>query len=242
LVLLAALVMIVANVGALVGAWRNRSAPVGGTLELTERELTLPPLVADSTVLALEMRWGMAAGDSPAEEEWAWLTAAKLQQLGFDCRLPATDPHARAHYMSMCLRPVFVVLECRGDAASPPAHSGLPPSRLRVVDAGTDPVRLRQQHPDASRQAIARGLVALRFETVNPVDRKPLPEPRVRGRIVELLPGTVFMPKPHSDLLLPLRRPPSTSGAEPSQSPRYAVTVCWGAHYEPWVRSVRLLP
>lgn len=58
----------------------------------------------------------------------------------------------------------------------------------------------------------------------------------------ELLPRTLFVPRPYSGLLQKLRHPPDDDDRQETRPPRFTATVCWGADYEPWVSSVRLLP
>jgi hypothetical protein len=52
----------------------------------------------------------------------------------------------------------------------------------------------------------------------------------------------VFVPRPQNRALHALRRIGSDQpDASPPKEPRFAVRVCWGANYEPWVADARLL-
>lgn len=242
LVVLAASVLLGANLGAVVSAWRNRNHAAGGTVELTERELHLPPLIGDSTALLLDLHWEMAGADRPGNEGAGWLTVPKLQELGFDCTLPTTNAHARAHYSAMGLVPVQVVLEYEGEAWRRVDPQRKVRSHLFAIDAGQDPRRLREKYADPARFILARGLVRLVFETHDRPGGEALAEPRLRGRIVELLPSTVFVPPPYCETLQKLRRPLTTDRPEADPAPRFALTLSWGTRQEPWVSGVRLLP
>jgi len=237
----AAVLIVAANLGAVLSGWRNRSATPGGTVELTERELTLPTFFEDSTVLLLDLEWAAFPSDPPDERAAGWLTSAKLEELGFDCREPITSPHAPDHYGAMLPRSVYVVLEFEGDAGKEMGRQRALRTHLFAVDAGRDPAVLRAKHPQASRHVIARALVRPWVRTLDPISQEPLAVPRLSARIQELQPGLIFVPRPYSTVLEGLRHRPTAGQNGPHTPPRYAVTVSWGAHHEPWVRSVRLL-
>jgi len=238
----AALVVLAANLGAVVSGLRNRSEDRGGTIELTERELRLPQLMGESTVMLLGLQWAAQGNESWDRGAPVWLTAAKLEELGFDCREPATAPGARDYYNSMAPRTVYLVLEFEGQAWQEASRHRKPRTHLYAVDAGSDSSALRQRYPDSSRHAVARAVIRPLLQTHNPVDDRPLAEPRLTGWIQELLPGQIFVPRPHSTVLQGLRRPGGQEGGDADSPPRYAVTVSWGTRCEPWIRSVRLLP
>ena len=100
----AGVVLLSSNAWVLVSVGRNRGAAPGGTVELTERELGLPFRIGDSTALALELRWTVFSSDPDHDRSPDWLDAAKLAELGFDCRVPLTNPQAREHYRSQPAR------------------------------------------------------------------------------------------------------------------------------------------
>jgi hypothetical protein len=59
--------------------------------------------------------------------------------------------------------------------------------------------------------------------------------------VLTLLPGQIFVPRPHSRLLRQFQSHDLSGQGEPEREPRFAVTVSWGSNYEPWVAAVRLL-
>jgi len=242
LVLAAAVVELVANAWVVVSTLRNRGDTPGGNVELTERELRLLPISDDSTAVFLELRWEVASNEPEDDGAPAWLNAVKLEELGFDCRVPVDSPHAQDHYHSVPSALLFVVLEFEGDAWK--KSGGSRPSRLFVVDVGRDARRLRTQYPDTARHLISRGVVRPFLKNRSRRENRPLPQPRLSARIESVLPQLIFVPSSHSSVLQGLRHRPDSprEKGEAAPPPRYSVTVSWGAHYEPWVRSVRLLP
>ena len=241
MLLAAALVVLTANLAVLVKGLRNRGDAPGGTVELTDRELRLPPMSGDSTAILLSLQWEALSTDPREGRAPEWLDAVKLEELGFDCRAPATNSHAREHYSAMLPLLRYVVLEYKREADARTARDQRPRSNLVAVDAGKDPLRLRQKYADLARYVITRGLVRPRVSDRSPQEAKPPPTPRLRGWIVELVPSTVFVPQPHSRKLQGLRQRGGRTQEDAAAPPRFAVTVSWGTAYEPWVRGVRLL-
>ncbi len=241
LVLAAVVVVIVASMWVLVGTRRNQSEATGGTLELTERELRLPSLMGESTVLALELDWAVGfpvEGNHPFPR---WLTAEKLAELGFDCHVPVTSPDARDHYRSQPHRLVYLVLEFEGEGWKEVGpDSARRRTHLFVIDAGCDPRQLREQHPDTDRCIITRGIVRILWQDRDFESQTLLARPRLHGSILMVQPSQVFVPKPHSAMLQGLRGRGERTEAE--AEPRFAVRVSWGRNYEPWIENVRRLP
>jgi hypothetical protein len=239
--------VLVSNAWVVVSAKRNQREASGGVLELTERELGLPPMMGDSTAVSLDLGWDTYSSTRDHRGPPDWLTADKLAELGIDCRLPLTSANARHHYSTQAPVPAFLVLEYEGEAWKAATNAAaLKPdtasrTRLFVVDAARDPERLRQKYPDRGRWAIARGVVRPFFQDRNLRDGTPLPAPRLGGWI-EVIPGQVFVPHPHSGVLQTLRGRDDQAERATDAEPRFAVTVAWGARAEPWVRAVRLLP
>ncbi len=242
LLLLAAVALVLlANARALIAAWQNRREPRGGTVELTERELRLEPMPGESTVTLLRIEWD-ALTDTPRDQRQPrWLDERKLTELGFDCSLSATNPTAGRHYGSLPAKPVFLVLEYEGEAWREARPQGKTTTRLFVVDAGLDVSRLRERYADRTRHILVRGLVRPFLQEREGPDERRLAEPRIRGWVQGLLPDQVFVPRPHNRVLR-LFQSHEVSGREESEhEPRYAVTVSWGANYEPWVTAIRPL-
>jgi hypothetical protein len=240
LVLAAAAVVLVANAWVIVSAWRNRGETPGGTVELTERELRLQPVSQDSTAVLLELRWKVSSNEPDDDGAPAWLNAAKLQELGFNCSLPVESPHAADHYNTMSPALLYVVLEFDDEAERKAGRSQT--SRLWVVDVGRDARQLRSKYPDPARHLIGRGVVQPFLKNRSGRENRLLPQPRLSARVHSVLPQFIFLPAPQSGVLQGLRRRPGSPREQDDREPRYAVTVSWGTRYEPWVRSIRLLP
>ncbi len=240
LILAAAGVVLAANAWALFSAARNRRDAPGGTVDLSERELSLPRESGESTALFLEIEWG-AAGASPERGgSPPWLDAVKLAELGFDCQAAPANPRAIERDRSRPSRPAFLVLDCRGGGWQPGRSDRAGNTRLLAVDAGLDPRLLRKKYTDPARYIIARGLVRAAFREKDDSPGTSVPQPRWQGWITELLPGQIFVPRPHSAALAGLPRRPGRDRAETNQEPRYTVTVSWGQHYEPWIIGMRM--
>lgn len=242
LLLAAAAVVLASNAWVLIWAKRNQTDARGGTVELTERELRLPPMIGDSTALLLELKWDVSASTPEEEGLPDWMTATKLAELGFDCALPVASPEARDHYSSLSSALVYLVLEYEGEAWKSARPDRRSKTRLFVVDAGRNALRLREKYPDAARHIITRGVVRPFLQQPGPRDGTPDAQPRLRGRIETVLPHQIFVPQPYNKVLQSLRRRDDRSQEPADKEPHYAVAVSWGAVYEPWVREVRLLP
>jgi hypothetical protein len=241
LVLTAAVVVLASNAWVLTAAWRNRSGPSGGTVELTERELRLVQVPWESTATLLELSWDVLSDVPQDRGPPTWLDAAKLAELGFDCTVPLDSPNAKEHYASMPPAVVFLVLEYEGQAWRQARRDRKLRTRLFVVDAGRDAGGLRDRYPDTKSHVITRGVVRLSYQEHGIPEGTPLVTPRLQGRIDTVLPSEIFVPRPHNWLLEGLRHhgPPAPEPAE--GEPRFAVTVSWGSNYEPWVGGVRRL-
>ena len=242
LLMFAAGLILFANVWGVLQTRRNRNEPRRGMLELTERELHLEPIGVDSTATMLRINWSVLRSGNEEYGAAAWIDAAKLQELGFDCALPLSSPSARSHYSSLPSRPVFLALEYEGDAWQNASTKAKEKTRLFVVDAALDAPRLHERYQDPQRFIICRGLVRLGFRDRDMQDGAALSTPRLEGWIEGLRPDSVFVPLPQNRVLRGL----SSEGSEgPGNSvprePRFAARVCWGANYEPWVEAVRLL-
>lgn len=242
LIMAAAAVILVSNGWGLWQARRNRQEPAGGRLEMTERELRLAPVVMESTVTLLRLNWRVLTS---GKEEWdppVWMDAAKLADLGFDCAVPVDSPGARRHYSSMPARRVFLALEYNGESAQKASHQTAGKTRLFVVDADQDANRLRARYPDREHYAICPGAVRIVFRHRDSSNDSAHDTPRIEGRIDSLRPSEIFVPLPYSKILRELPRSDSENHDEPpAAQPRYAVRICWGANYQPWVEGVRLL-
>ncbi len=240
LVWMAAGVLLAANASVLVSVSAQRSSDLGGTIELTERELRLPERVGESTALFLTLDWDAISNPPGRRRAPVWLDAGKLAELGFDCDVPVTSSDARRHYRSQRTAMVYLVFEFEGES-----WKGAPPDRKRetrlfAVDAGRDPQAMRELYPDRARYLLIRGLVGIHLREHSAVDHTPLPEPRLHGWIVAVLPAQIFVSRPHNDVLEDLRALDGPSERpKVSSVPRFSATVSWGTRGEPRVERVR---
>jgi hypothetical protein len=243
---IAAIVVIATNAFALVGARNNRMGEPEAVLELTERELRLPPREADNTAMVLRLAWTDLQPRYPDEPVPSWFDAAKLASIGFDTSVPVTEENA-VHYRGMPSRSAYAVLENDGqawqryadglvgekekDTASRRPH-------LVLIDVGTDAGALRARYPDRRRTVIVPATVGLGLA----VPRTGAPF--LKGRVDVVYPPELNVPKdlrPVLDSLSPrtmsaLDR--QTGQVDPVGEPRYRVTVKWGRSLEPWIESV----
>jgi len=247
MILAAAGIVLVANASVVISVLWNRTETRGGTIELTERELRLPNASGESTAIFLELEWDVLSVSKDEDRVPRWLDSVKLTELGFDCHVPMTHPNVRAYYRSLVPKMVFVVLEYEGEAWKNASPDRRQITRLFAVDAGKDPYQLRKQYTDAGRYIITRGLVRVIFRDHSKPDGKPLPQPLIEGVIERVLPEQIFVPLPYCKTLESLRHHNGSpddrkeEDGKTEKEPRYAVTVSWGKHYEPWVVNIRQL-
>jgi hypothetical protein len=247
--ILAAALVLLTDVFVLVGVSVNRSATTE-EIELTERELPLQPAGEDNTGVSMRLSQigAIGFGWSPSAEKAGWFDQAKLAEIGFDVRMPLTDPAAEIRYRDVLPRDAFVVLEYGGPAweewvknaeeSTLRASPTLPPwnprdqSHLIAVDAGRDPDALRRKYPDLGKHLIVRAVLRLVYErTWDPNAHQMVPPKFLRGEIQTVAPDEIHVPLPEAATLsgLPADR----------RKPRYVVTLRYGTHYEPWVVKVR---
>jgi hypothetical protein len=257
-VLVAVAVLLLANGAILVNVARNRAGNPDAVVRLSQREVT-PAWTTEKgaePVLVLRLGWKMAPG--PGADP-TWFDRARLAALGvgglpedadstWSRRWPETNRQAYA--VLELAGPAWdrwkAQEQARQDsmqAARPPEArarhaadrpwvegSGATASRLMAVDIGPNPSVLRQQYPDRSRYLILPALY--RAEYVTPVrdtaDNQVEPG-RVEGRITQLLPGTLHVPRPLRDSLLGL------GAAAPDSTTRYEFTMKVGRRWEAWV-------
>jgi hypothetical protein len=156
--LIVASLVLLATIGALVGAaaW-NRSGDVQ-SLELTERELWLPWTgwrdESDEAEPNLRLRIHWQPRDDPQDAR-LWLTDAKLEAIGFSTGVPAGAPEAEEFYGRSLPRVAWVAFEFDG-----PAWRQMAPalamtmkgeelerqSRLVPIDAGPERAPLVDRH------------------------------------------------------------------------------------------------
>lgn len=232
----------------LLQAVRNRAGAPLFEIELTERELPLEIEGDVNTAAFLRLDWERSeARDFGARRDQAWITEAKLRELGLDPGPPESGEGAQRRFDVLPGREVFVVLEYRPGEMREAEGRPLPlASRLLPVDAGLDAGSLRSKYADPGRHLIARGVVRASLEREWQPETRTYRTGAVRGRVQLLSVSHVHVPLPHSRILAALN-PAATSAYRSTddartRGPRYAATLAYGRNFEPWVKSVRLLP
>jgi hypothetical protein len=247
--------VLIADAFVLVGVSINRSGTTE-EIELTERELSLQVAGEDNTGVSLRLNqigvshylW-LQLPDKPD-----WFDQAKLAEIGFDVRLPLTDPAAEIRYRDVLPRDAFAVLEyggprweewvkqaeessrrIAGPAGPSPARPAWDPrnqTHLVAVDAGREPAALRHKYPDPAKHLIVRAVVRLFYQkTWDPATHQLVPPKLLRGEIQAITPDEIHVPLPQAAALSGLRSDRRTA--------RYAVTLRYGTRYEPWVVKIR---
>jgi hypothetical protein len=244
-ILLAAALVLAADAVVLVKAARNRSGAPVEAIELTERELRLVRPQRESTALFLRLAWEPARERFEFEDGPGWFNQAKLEELGYDCRLPLTDSSAPEHYRAMPAKEAFAVLEYNEAAWGDGSEGRSLWSRLLVVDAGRDPALLRKKYPDTQRVLIVPSLVRLLYEAKwDPNIRRFAPGSYLRGAVVQMLVGEISVPPSQRRVLESLSQTTydyfATAAAQ-ARGPRYSVVLYYGKNFEPWIESSRLI-
>jgi len=246
--LAAAAIVLLANAFALIHAAVNRSGQPEAEITLTERELNYFPSADDSGV-TLNLRWVdlspsyYSSALNPKDlEARTLLNQAKLEALGFDCRVAPSDPKAATFYSRPNARNGFVALEYDGAAWQSwiewreriehvPVgqkraidYERVSGTRLAVIDAGPDAAALRAHYPERNRVLILPAVIRMALTPSAPAS----PPDRLRGYIQEI-PSEIHVPRPFSDRLREL----SEGG------PRaYRVRLRYGRLLEPWVTGI----
>jgi hypothetical protein len=242
-ILVAAALVLSADGFVLVKAALNRSGPPAAAVEVTERELRLVRPQHESTAIFLELAWEPRWQEFKFEDGPGWFGKAKLEELGYDCRLSPADPAARQHYGAIPAKQAFAVLEYDDAAWRDSAEDRSTRSRLLAIDAGTGFALLRRKYPDPSRYLIVPSLVMLRHEAKWDANaRRFAPGGYLRGAIVEMLVGQVSVPPSERRVLESLTEPTSDyfAGAEARfRGPRYSTVLYYGRNHEPWIGPCR---
>lgn len=239
----AAALVLLTDAFVLIGVSRNRSATTE-EIELTERELPLQAPGEDNTGVSLRLTHigAIGLGWQPSAEKAGWFDQAKLAEIGFDVRVPLTDPAAEIRYRDVLPRDAFVVLEYGGPAweewvqqqAEVPTWNPRNQTHLIAIDAGRDPIALRRKYPDPAKYLVVRTVVSLVYQTTWDANKhQRIPPKFLHGEIQTIAPNEIHVPLPEAGALsgLPVDR----------RTPRYAVTLRYGTHYEPWVVKIRRL-
>lgn len=244
-ILLAAALVLAADALVLVKAAHNRSGSPVAVIELTERELRLVRPRRDSTALFMELAFEPARRRFKFEDGPGWFNQAKLEELGYDCRLPLTDPSARAHYRAMPNKEAFAVLEYNEAAWGDAAGDRSLWSRLLAVDAGSDLALLRKKYPDTRRFLIVPSVVRLSHEQKWDANTRRLaPGAYLRGVVVGMEVSGISVPPSERRVLESLPQTTNDYFTTPearARGPRYSVVLYYGRNYEPWIGSCHLI-
>ena len=250
-----AAIVLVANAGALSVVARNGRGAPDAVVALTERELRPAVFDGDTTGLTLFVQLNRRVS-------LPWFDRAKLTSLGFDCTVDPNGPAAREYYSGPTLAPrtAYIVLEYDpsrpGEAGpapgTPPADSAAAAqaaadatqlaeyaSRLRAVDAGTDPKALRARYADGHRYIVTAAVVR------PTLDRNAEPGPaRLRGLVLDVLPDQIYVPQQLTSKLVAAMGKPDTRdslGVPLRHAPRYEVRVEYGSGLLPRIVDARAI-
>ena len=254
--LVAGAVLLLANGVILVNVARNRAGNPDAVIRLTERELRTVGTLEEGAEVLLDLRLNWETADGPTGGP-AWFDRARLEALGVT-DLPAADDTTWMPHCCESTRPAYAVLELAGpawerwaateqlrrdvadsvrrakgvDSTQPPwlASEGAAVTRLMAVDIGPDPWALRQRYPDRSIYLILPATYRTDIRPPAHDTAGAVVAPTVvAGRIVELLPGMVHVPRPLRDSLL------SLGAAKNDSTRRFAVNFKVGKRWEGWV-------
>jgi len=142
----------------------------------------------------------------------------------------AARDSARAHRDTMQMAPMPATGEGHVHGAAPRKGADWSSTRLMAVDIGRDPMALRQQYPDRSRYLILPA--SYRAVFTGPVADSTgavVTPARIEGQIMDLLPGTLHVPRPLRDSFLGL------GAAAPDSMTHYEFTMKVGRRWEAWV-------
>ena len=197
--LLATVVVLLTNAALLALVARNRAGEPEATIELTERELRLTPMPSGDTGVVLTLAWSTPFDlRGPAVTRYPWFDRAKLESVGFDCRMPLTDPAAERHYQTqeMLYRPAFAVLEYGGDTW----QQALQREIEQVERMRKDPENMRPESAEASQARTENAIVRRSRLVVADVGskadelRRRYPD-RSRFLVMRAYVGLVYLPK-----------------------------------------------
>jgi hypothetical protein len=165
--IIAVCLLVVVNAVVLGGIAYNRSGEPAATITLTERELPLISYYSysdrENTGLSLRLDWlkdtlwTYADDDLPNSQRWwpLWFDKAKLESIGFDCRLPLDVPNAELHYQKMLPRKTYAVLEFEGaawEAWLAHARAGLAEEEMRAQKGEVTQESLKKSREDFERE------------------------------------------------------------------------------------------
>ncbi len=255
-VLVAGATLVVATVLILGGVMRNRVGNPDAVARLGERELESWGDQSDGaeTFLNLKLQWTTAT----EPDGKSWFDRAKLEALG-NAGIPAAEDTAAHREWSRGTKQGYVVLELAGPAwerwwaskqaaadstaamrtvamavlptaAKPLLTLDTTATRLMAIDFGLDPLALREQYPERSQYLILPAtyrmvVIDATKDSVGNITEAA----RIEGRIDQLLPGSVHVPRPLRDSLLGL------GVTRKDSNTHFEVTLKVGKKWEAWI-------
>jgi hypothetical protein len=259
LFVVALILLIAANALVLGGVSANRSGAPGSRLTLSEREMGLAyRRFRENSGLSLRLSWRILPRDEKEAYTgpWvspAWFDADKLTALGYDVAQLLRLEESGKYFWDSLSKEVYIVLELGGapyrealrraqiqfdadaerdlDAAKRKLQREQNQmSRLFAIDAGSDPLELRQRYGDRQQYLIAKGQVVPSFSTHK---KKRV----VTGRIRKLSIEKIYVPLKWHQVFesLPPRNDWKTNKIT---GPRYQVRLAYGQRFEPWIEAV----
>ena len=116
-------VILLANLAALLGVAYNRNGARDSTLKLSQRELEIPyrsSFNSDNNGISLRLKYRFLGARNPYQRydeiDPGWLDKAKLASLGFNVDLPIDTERSRTTFERQFSKPVFLVMELDGPA------------------------------------------------------------------------------------------------------------------------------
>lgn len=270
LFILAFVLIVAVNGIVLSGVALNRSNTPEAEVILSERELPLPyRRHEENSGLALRLAWRTLAEDDEYGS-WrsspAWLSAEKLQALGFDLAADGAADGDRRSAKAPLPRKVFIVLENDGPAYRETVHRAAAALREAedLVRVNPDNEKILEQFEQAEKHLRRERLTASRLFAVD-AGRDPailrrayddrsrfiiargLVKPtyhyeknktRVSGYISGLVVGNIHVPLALRERLDAILRAQQSKRTDLAP-PRYEVGLAYGRRFEPWVVSVK---
>jgi len=236
--LVALAVVAAVNLGVTLDVLRDRSGEPDAAVTLDERELALESPPREGGAITLRWRYQREGGPGASAPAFLprWIDRRSLEALGFDCSVLPDAPGAAERYRGVLPRRAVVVFEVGGplwqarletwqrrsredvprllstgvlapgaEAAHREAIDRAPErvSRLMPVDVGLDAESLRARHADRGRYLLLPGLVQLVRD-----EGSGGSGPSLFGRVVEVFPAELSVPREAHRALAAWDRPP----------------------------------
>jgi hypothetical protein len=256
-VLVAGATLVVATVLILGGVMRNRVGNPDAVARLGERELESWGDQSDGaeTFLNLKLQWTTAT----EPDGKSWFDRAKLEALGNAGIPAAEDTAAHREWSRGTKQGYVVLelagpawerwvaakqagqdstraaqlsagQEVQRDSLPWLESAGKGVTRLMAVDFGLDPLALREQYPERSQYLILPATYRMVVIDATKDSVGNITEPaRIEGRIDQLLPGSVHVPRPLRDSLLGL------GVTRKDSNTHFEVTLKVGKKWEAWI-------